>query len=154
MFKHQAHLLWEKGDKEYRFETYNRKHLWTFKNGQSVFASAAPKFHGDPELLDPEDALVASAASCHLLSFLALAVKKGFVVERYEDRAYGILGENEHGQLMIKDIFLNPKVAFHQEKGCNEKTFFDLHEKAHEVCFIANSLRSTIHLSPEVIQLI
>ena len=107
-------------------------------------ASAAPAFLGNPKLVDPEEAFVASVSSCHMLWYLSLAAGQGFQVDSYDDEAVGVMSKNEAGVLWISDIQLRPKIAYSGEKlpaaGDEER----LHHMAHERCFIANSVKTRI----------
>jgi organic hydroperoxide reductase OsmC/OhrA len=96
------------------------------------------------EAVDPEEALVASASSCHMLWFLSIAAKRGFVVDSYVDEAFGILEKNAEGKLLITRITLRPKVQFSADKLPTADELQSMHHSAHEQCFIANSLKSEI----------
>jgi organic hydroperoxide reductase OsmC/OhrA len=143
MTEHHATIRWELGDGEFTYKTYTRDHTWTFEGGVSVHASAAPSFLGNAELVDPEEAFVASLSSCHMLTFLAFAAKKRLVVERYEDAAVGLLEANGDGRLAVTRVTLRPKIAFGGEAPSPELVA-QLHERAHEQCFIANSVRTDV----------
>ena len=81
MSEHRATIEWERGHSEFRYSSYPCDHTWTFEGGVQVSASAAPGYLGNPDFVDPEEAYVASLASCHMLTFLAIAVRKGLVVD-------------------------------------------------------------------------
>jgi organic hydroperoxide reductase OsmC/OhrA len=149
MSEHKATISWRRGAHDFSYESYSRDHDWSFEGGTRVAASAAPDFKGNAALVDPEAALVAAAASCHMLTFLALAARKRLVVERYEDAAVGILDKNDEGKLAVTRITLRPKVAFGGSPPSAD-ALTRLHEQAHEHCFIANSVRSEIEVKPEV----
>ena len=76
MSEHHATVDWERGSVEFKYRSYSRDHTWKFEGGVRVSASAAPAFFGNPNLVDPEKAYVASLASCHMLTFLAIAARK------------------------------------------------------------------------------
>ena len=95
--------------------------------------------------VDPEQALTFSLSSCHMLTFLALAAKKRLVVEHYEDEAVGILGQNQAGKNFVERIVLNPKVTF-DGKTPDADALKKMHDKAHDHCFIANSVRSQVEI--------
>jgi organic hydroperoxide reductase OsmC/OhrA len=92
--------------------------------------------------VDPEEALVASASSCHMLYFLFFAARKGFVIDRYEDEAFGVLEKNEAGKMFMSKITLRPRVEFSGDKTPSADELNALHHSAHEECFIATSLKS------------
>jgi organic hydroperoxide reductase OsmC/OhrA len=100
------------------------------------------------EAVDPEEALVASTSSCHMLWFLSIAAKRGFVVERYVDDAFGILGKNPEGKLAMTRITLRPRVEFSASRLPSAEELRSLHEAAHEECFIASSLKSEVVVEP------
>ena len=132
---------------EFDYDSYPRRHVWSFAGGTRVEASSAPDFRGDPELVDPEEAFVASLASCHMLTFLAVAARRRLVVDRYEDHAVGFLEKNEQGRLAITRVVLHPVVTF-AEPGARGEDLARLHHLAHEHCFIANSVRTEISIEP------
>ncbi|MCB1587907.1 MAG: OsmC family protein [Xanthomonadales bacterium] len=95
MSEHRAHLLWQHDGSDFLARQYSRNHQIRFAGGESYLGSAAVEYGGDAAAVDPEAAFTASLSSCHMLTFLALAAVKGFVVEHYEDEAVGTLGKNE-----------------------------------------------------------
>ena len=96
------------------------------------------------EAVDPEEAFVAALASCHMLTFLYVAAKQGFVVEDYSDDAVGEMSKNERGKLWISRVILSPAIAFAGEKRPSPEQLDELHHLAHEECFIANSVKSEV----------
>jgi organic hydroperoxide reductase OsmC/OhrA len=145
--EHRASINWSRGDTDFDYESFSRDHTWRFEGGISVAASSAPDFLGSPALVDPEEAFVASVASCHMLTFLALAARKRMVVESYEDAAVGVMEKNDDGKLAVTRVVLDPKVVFSGDKAPNVEQLAQLHERAHQHCFIANSVRSEIVLA-------
>ena len=144
MSEHRVQLSWEKGEAPFTYEAYPRNPAVTFKNGQeSLTASASPTFRGDGSKADPEDLLVAALSSCHMLSFLAIAAKKRFLVFSFVDDALGIL-ENDGGKLWITRVILRPKVAI----DADAETLSHIHHLAHEACFIANSVKTNVTVEP------
>lgn len=111
-------------------------------------ASAAPAYLGDPALVDPEEAFVASLSSCHMLTFLALAAKKRLVVDRYTDEAVGYMEKNAQGKLAITRVVLRPKVSFGGSGAPPAEVSEELHATAHRYCFIANSVTAEIAVEP------
>jgi organic hydroperoxide reductase OsmC/OhrA len=147
MSEHAAKIAWSRGDRAFTYETYSRDHSWSFDGGVVVPATAAPAFLGNPALVDPEEAFVAAVASCHMLTFLAIAARRRFVVERYEDAATGFMEKNEAGKLAVTRVTLRPAVQF-TEPGPSPEELARLHQLAHENCFIANSVRTAISVEP------
>jgi len=96
------------------------------------------------EAVDPEEALVASASSCHMLFFLSLAAKRGFVVDSYVDDAFGVMEKNADGRLVVTRITLRPDIVFGNGRSPTTDELESLHHTSHEECFIANSLKSEI----------
>jgi organic hydroperoxide reductase OsmC/OhrA len=113
-----------------------------------VQASAAPACRGSAGLVDPEEAFVAALSSCHMLTFLAYAAKRRFVVERYRDRAVGFLEKNAEGRLAVTRVVLRPEVVFADGSAPAADELEELHHKAHEACFIANSVTTTVTVEP------
>jgi organic hydroperoxide reductase OsmC/OhrA len=144
MSEHHATIDWQRGGREFTYEGYSRDHTWTFQGGTQVTASAAPAYKGTPELVDPEEAFVASLSACHMLTFLALCTKKRFVVERYTDEAVGHLEKNAEGRLAITRVVLRPRIEFAGENRPSPADLDAMHHKAHELCFIANSVTTEI----------
>lgn len=144
MSEHKATISWNRGAPEFTYETYSRDHAWRFDGGVEVAGSAAPSYKGSPERVDPEEALVAAISSCHLLTFLALAARKRFVVERYDDEAVGFMEKNEAGKLAITRVELRPKIVFGGEAQPSADEIERLHHLAHENCFIANSVKTEV----------
>jgi organic hydroperoxide reductase OsmC/OhrA len=81
MSEHKATINWERNGADFGYKNYSRDHVWRFENGVETPASAAPAYLGNPQRVDPESAFVAALSSCHMLTFLALASNKGFVVD-------------------------------------------------------------------------
>jgi len=108
--------------------------------------SSAPDFSGNPEMSNPEEALLAALSSCHMLTFLAIAALRKLVVDRYEDEPIAELGKNEKGKLMVAQMTLRPRVTFSGATIPDEETVLALHKKAKENCFVGNSLLSQVTL--------
>jgi organic hydroperoxide reductase OsmC/OhrA len=148
MHRYVASIAWERGDAVFTDNKYSRAHEWSFDGGITVPGSSSPSVvklpYSNEHAIDPEEALVAAAASCHLLSFLYVAAKRGFVVDRYADEAFGVMAKNERGKLAITKITLRPEIAFSGEKVPSASEIAELHHQAHEECYIASSLRTEV----------
>lgn len=144
MSEHKAEIRWRRTTDDFRYETYNREHNWKFEQGIEVQASAAPGFGGNPDYVDPEEAFVAALASCHMLTFLAIAARKRLTVDSYVDSAVGYLEKNENGKLVISRIRLRPTVEFAGDASVDSETLDTMHSKAHHNCFLANSVHTEI----------
>ena len=145
MAEHKIQLQWEKGDVAFTYDTYSRNHQITFKDGVAKTFSAASVYRGDPSKGDPEDMFVAALSSCHMLSFLAIAAKKRFVMTSYDDDASGWL-ENVGGKLWMTRVVLRPRIVF--ENAPDAATLEQMHHMAHEQCFIANSVKTDVKVEP------
>src|ERR1044071_9122171 len=101
MSEHKVTLNWQRGDTPFEYQKYPRDHTWKFDGGHEMTASAAPAYLGNPANTDPEEAFVAALSSCHMLTFLAVACKKKFVMDEYTDNAVGHMEKNENGKMAI-----------------------------------------------------
>ena len=142
-----ASLAWERGTQAFLDQRYSRAHAWQFDGGLSVPASSSPLSvplpMSDPAAVDPEEALVAAASSCHMLFFLSLAAADGLVVDSYRDHATGILDADGQGRLAMTRIVLRPRIAFAGGPP-DAATLARLHREAHARCYIASSLRGEV----------
>lgn len=150
MSKFGAQVTWARGDERFTDHRYSRKHLWTFDGGATVAASSSPEVvplpYSVPENVDPEEAFVAALSSCHMLFFLSLAAKAGFVVDSYADRAEGLM-RSVDGVTQVTEVRLNPRVLY--ADACPDReTAIDLHHRAHMLCFLANTVKSRILINP------
>lgn len=156
MHTYSARITWMRQQTEaFTDLKYSRRHDWVFDGGAIVPASASPLNvkppFSSPEAVDPEEALVAAASSCHMLFFLWLAAKRGFVIDEYIDDAEGIMEKNAEGKVAITRIALRPRVVFSGEKRPSEHEIEELHEVSHQECFIANSLKTEIVVEPAAV---
>jgi organic hydroperoxide reductase OsmC/OhrA len=148
MATHTATIRWSASPGEdYARGQYSRAHQWVFDGGAVVPASASPTIvpapWSDAAGVDPEEAFIASLASCHMLFFLDFARRAGVVVASYEDEADGEMAKGDDGRTRITKVTLRPRIAF--AGAALDATALDaLHHKAHEACFIANSVTSEI----------
>jgi organic hydroperoxide reductase OsmC/OhrA len=149
MTEHRAIIRWQNGESTLDYDHFSRDHTWAVKEGRlMVPASSAPAYKGNPDVMDPEDALVAALASCHMLTFLAVAARRRLVVLEYSDAAQGWLEPNAEGQLAITRVELRPVVRFATGTELSVEDYGKLHEKAHRGCFIANSLKAEVTVKP------
>ena len=144
MSEHKANIIWARNGADFGYKNYPRDHVWRFPNGVEVPGSAAPAYLGNPQRVDPEAAFVAALSSCHMLTFLALASNKGFVVDSYEDAAVGHLEKNANGKLAITRVELHPTIVYSGAKQPAAADLDWLHDKAHKECFIANSVTTEV----------
>ena len=152
MSEYAMDLAWERDDAAFVDNKYSRAHVWRFDGGVSVPASSSthvvPAPYSVAANVDPEEAFVASLASCHMLTFLGIAAKRGFVVDSYADRPTGVLAKNEAGRISMTHVTLHPHVCFARAKQPNEAELLALHHDAHVECFIANSVKTVIDIVP------
>jgi len=153
MSTHVAELRWELSGEDFLAGKYSRAHVWSFDGGAVVPASASPHVvrepYSNPANVDPEEAFVAAIASCHLLTFVHMASRKGIVVRRYTDRAVGTMTKNERGVPWVSKVVLRPRVEYGEGGRPSPEVEAELHHAAHERCFIANSVKSEIVVEPE-----
>ncbi len=152
MHRYEVRVAWSRGEADFLDNKYSRRHEWRFDGGVTVPASSSPTVVPLPlsaaDAVDPEEALVASASSCHMLWFLSIAARRGFRVDRYEDEAVGTLAKNTAGKLAFDRIALRPRIVFSGERQPSAAELAAMHERAHDECFIANSLRCAIVVEP------
>jgi organic hydroperoxide reductase OsmC/OhrA len=150
MSEHRATIEWAGGAAAGDFVKlrFTREHRWTFDGGASVVASAAPSVvpapWSNPHGVDPEEAFVASIASCHMLTFLFVAAKAGFAVATYRDDAVGIMAKNAAGKAWVSKVTLSPRISYAGDKQPTAEELAVLHHAAHDGCFIANSVKTEI----------
>jgi len=98
--------------------------------------------------VDPEEALVAALAGCHMLWFLSLAAAARWRIDDYSDEAVGSMGRNAAGKIAMLSVTLRPRVRFSGERLPTTAEVVELHERAHEECFIANSVTTAVQVEP------
>ena len=151
MSEHKVTLTWQRGDKPFEYQKYSRDHTWKFPGGHEMQASAAPAYLGNQNLVDPEEAFVASLSSCHMLTFLAIACKKRFVLDEYVDEAVGVMEKNAEGRLAITRVTLRQRLKFSGEKQPTPQEIEEMNHGAHEQCFIANSVKTEVKVEPQTL---
>ena len=150
MSEHQVTIRWTHVRGDFVKGTYSREHRWVFDNGYIVPASPSPSVvpapYSNSANVDPEEAFVAAIASCHMLTFLSLASKEGIEVTSYEDTAVGVMTKNESGVLWVSSVLLKPRIDYGGDKRPSAEAAMRLHERAHDECFIANSVKTSIRV--------
>lgn len=147
MATYTADIDWKLADGEdFPKGRYSRGHTLRFDGGTVVPASASPHVVGKwavEAAVDPEEMLVAALSDCHMLSFLHVARLAGFTVAAYHDHAEGVMEESAPGKQAITKVVLHPQIEWIGEAP--EKAKLDhMHHEAHEVCFIANSVKTKV----------
>ena len=152
MSSYQASIAWQRAQDSFTDHRYHRRHWWRFDGGAEVLASSSPQVvplpMSDAAAVDPEEAFVAALSSCHLLWFLDLAARAGWVVDDYLDDATGVLARNAAGQLAMTVVTLRPRVRFAGDSLPDPVEVRRLHHAAHAACFIANSVKSEVRCEP------
>jgi organic hydroperoxide reductase OsmC/OhrA len=152
MSEYTAVVSWNRDGAVFSDNRYSRGHRWQFDGGIEVPASSSPTVVPLPlsvaAAVDPEEAFVASLSSCHMLQFLYLAAKRGFVVDRYRDAAVGTLAKDSAGKLAMTRVTLRPEVHFTGDRRPTAEEAFTLHHQAHEECFIASSVKTEVRCEP------
>ncbi|MCG8394847.1 MAG: OsmC family protein [Pseudomonadales bacterium] len=131
----------------FEYEQFNRDHEWTFAGGEVVQASASPEYYGCSNRVNPDEAVIAATASCHMLTFLSIAAKQGLTVLSYIDQPAGTVEKSGDGHMAITRIVLRPRVVFDGEEP-DGPALEKLHASAHRNCFVANSLKAEIRIEP------
>jgi organic hydroperoxide reductase OsmC/OhrA len=150
MSTYTATIRWSRaGAGDFTKGQYSRAHEWVFDGGAVVPASASPHVvpapWSDAAGVDPEEAFVASLSSCHMLFFLDFARRQGFAIDEYVDAAEGVLEKRADGKMAMTRVTLHPRVTWSGEAP-DEATVADLHHRAHEACFIANSVTTEVRV--------
>ena len=150
--QYTSKIIWQRNDAIFSDNRYSRKHTWQFDGGIEVAASSSPQVVrvplSDAAAVDPEEAFVASLASCHMLWFLDITARAGFIIDSYVDDAAGVLAKNGDGKIAMTIVTLKPHVIFSGEKRPSRDNIQQMHHKAHEECFIANSVKCEIRCEP------
>jgi organic hydroperoxide reductase OsmC/OhrA len=156
MSEHKASIQWRRGEGDFLRGKYSREHTWKFDGGAVVAASPSPSVvptpYSNPANVDPEEAFVASVSSCHMLTFVWLASRAGFVVDSYEDDAVGHITKNAQGALWISSITLRPKIVYSGAKLPSPSEEDHLHHESHRQCFIANSIKTEVRVEKANLQ--
>jgi organic hydroperoxide reductase OsmC/OhrA len=152
MSDYTASTHWERGDQVFTDRRYSRRHLMLFDGGATVPGSSSPHSvrvpYSDPAAVDPEEAFVASLSTCHMLWFLDIACRAGWLVDDYRDDAIGTMAANAQGRMAMTVVTLRPAVRFSGAKRPDAAEIARLHHHAHEECYIANSVKTEVRCEP------
>ena len=135
------------GTSEYK--AYERSHLIQVDGKPTIEGSSDPAFRGDKTKYTPEDMLVASISTCHMLWYLHLCAVNGVIVTGYTDHAEGVMEEDSKGSGIFTEVILHPLVTI-KERGMQERANA-LHHDANKMCFIANSVKFPVYHKPQAI---
>src|SRR3954469_9133166 len=148
MSTYTATIRWSRdGAEGFTKGQYSRAHEWAFDGGAVVPASESPHVvhqpWSEPAGCEPEEAFVASLSSCHMLFFVDFARRAGLVIDDYVDEAEGVLDKRADGKMAMTRVTLHPRVTWRGDPP-DEAALADLHRRAHEACFIANSVTTEV----------
>jgi len=154
MHEYTARIEWQRSAGEaFTDNRYHRRHRLQFDGGAELAGSSSPAVVplplSDASAVDPEEMFVAALSSCHMLWFLSLAAQAGYVVERYVDQAAGQMQRNAAGKLAMTRVTLRPQVQFAANSTPEFAQLQALHHRAHEECFIANSVNCAVLCEPQ-----
>ncbi len=149
MSEYSAKITWKRQPEEaFTDNKYSRGHSWEFDGGAVVAASSAPTIVPLPYSVeanvDPEEAFIASLSSCHMLFFLGIAGKRGFVIDEYIDNPIGVMKKDTDGKISMTKVTLRPKVTFGGDKTPTLEQLKKMHHQSHDQCFIANSVKTEV----------
>ena len=146
---YHARLVWSGGalGPTKSVEDYSREFRAEFDGKPAFRGSADPAFRGDPALYNPEDLLLSALSACHMLSYLAVCAHAGIAVLSYEDAVVGTATLRD-GRLRFVDVLLRPKVVL--EQGSNIEKACSLHDRAHDICVIANAVNFPVRYEADV----
>ncbi len=149
MSEYTATIRWQRHENEsYIDNQYSREHEWLFDGGVVVPASSSPHVVPLPfsveENVDPEEAFIAALSSCHMLFFLSIAAKKGFVIDEYTDAAIGLMEKDSDNKISITRVILRPEIKFAVDNKPDCTMLEKMHHQSHEQCFIANSVKTEV----------
>lgn len=147
---YRSHLVWDgnRGDGTSSYATYGRNYRVIVDGKPEIHGTADAAFRGEADKLNPEDLFLAAISSCHMLSYLALCARAGISVLAYDDAATATMREDNKGGGRFEEVVLHPVVTVANADHIERAT--ELHERAHELCFIANSCSVPIHHQPTV----
>lgn len=152
--EYTAEVVWTRGAQPFIDRRYSRRHVIRFDGGVEIAGSASPHVvrppMSDAAAVDPEEMLVASLSTCHMLWFLDLAARRGFIVDSYVDSAKGVMTQDDSGKWSISSVTLSPVVTCSSERRPTVEQFDRLHHEAHDECFIARSVKSDVRIEAKL----
>ena len=152
MSEYKTIVIWNRDGAAFTDSRYSRGHRWLFDGGVEVPASSSPKVVPLPlsveAAVDPEEAFVVSLSSCHMLFFLSVAARRGFLVDSYRDEAVGVLAKDSSGKLAMTRVTLRPETHFAGDQRPAADELAAMHHESHEQCFIASSVKTDVRCEP------
>lgn len=148
--EYAARLVWDgnTGTGTATYAGYGRQYRVLMTGKPDISGTADPMFKGDASKHNPEDLFLASISACHMLSYLALCARQGVRVVEYEDDVRGTMKFDGRGGGKFEEVVLHPSVTI--EGKDHTELALELHEKAHELCYIAASCSVPIRHEPTV----
>lgn len=143
IYKTELNWTGNLGEGTKTYKGYSRAHEISIEGKPIIVGSSDPHFRGDASRYNPEELLVAALSGCHLLSYLHLCAVANVVVVDYQDSAVGKMVETPEGSGHFTEVTLYPRVII--SKDSDAAKALELHHKAHEVCFVANSMNFPVH---------
>ncbi|UOB17049.1 OsmC family protein [Abyssalbus ytuae] len=131
------------------YKEFERSHVISTTNKPDILGSSDPAFRGDPFKYNPEELLIASISACHMLWYLHLCSEAGIIITGYSDKPTGIMIETKDGNGRFKEVSLNPAITISESSMIPKAS--KLHQRANELCFIANSLTFKVYHNPDFI---
>ena len=144
MSEHRIGLEWSRNGGPFERGNYSPGHLIHFAGGQTLQGAPSLAYGGDDAHADPEQLLLSALSACHMLTFLAIAANRSYVIDSYRDDAVAILDKNAEGKMAVARAILAPKVVFSGDNKPTADEYAKLHERAHAGCFIAHSVKTVV----------
>lgn len=129
------------------YKAYSRDHVYSAPGKPDLPGSSDPAFRGDARRYNPEELLVASLSSCHMLFYLSIAARRGFVIDQYRDEAVGQMTKVD-GKLAMTVVTLHPDVHYGGDARPTREQEDAMHHEAHDECFIARSVKTDVRCEP------
>ena len=146
MSEHRISLEWARNGGAFARGNYSPDHLIRYAGGQTLHGSPSSAYMGNDAYADPEQLLLSALSACHMLTFLAVCANRGYVVDSYVDNAVAVLDRNADGKMAVVKAIIAPKVTFSGDKQPSGDEYAKLHERAHQACFIANSVKTEVEV--------
>jgi organic hydroperoxide reductase OsmC/OhrA len=146
MSEHRIGLEWSRNGGPFARGNYSPDHLIRYAGGQTLHGSPSSNYMGNDAYADPEQLLLSSLSACHMLTFLAVCANRGYIVDSYHDDAVATLDRNAEGKMAVVKAILAPKILFSGDKQPSADEYAKLHERAHQACFIANSVKTQVEV--------
>lgn len=145
---YQATIRWtgNKGSGTDHYRNYERNHVISIPGKPDILGSSDPAFRGNSAHHNPEDLLISSLSACHMLWYLHLCADAGIVVTAYTDEASGTMTITKNGSGHFTEVVLRPRVVI--KDALQTELASALHHKAHQLCFIANSVNFEVRCLP------